>query len=58
MPVVEIKSLKKLSDTELDEFFALECLGLKREKKYPKYCDSYGRDYVVKQVWKKLNGNS
>ncbi len=48
---MKLPDFEKASDEELDAFYSIECLKY-HTYPYPKYCLSFGREYIIKQIQK------
>lgn len=48
---MKLPNFKKASDEELDAFYSVNCLKY-HTYPYPKYCLSYGREYIIKEIKK------
>lgn len=48
---MKLPNFKKASDEELDAFYSVNCLKY-HTYPYPKYCLSYGREYIIREIKK------
>ena len=51
---IKVEQLKIASDEMLDAIYSFHCLGNRDDEVVPRYCKSFGRNYIVEKIMRVL----